>query len=39
MATRGDELRMERQAEYSLPLVITASSGSSPNSVTRDGWS
>ena len=26
MVTRGDELRMERQAEYSLPLVITASS-------------
>src|SRR5579863_4446812 len=26
MATQGDELRMERQAEYSLPLVITASS-------------
>jgi MFS family permease len=26
MGTRGDELRMERQAEYSLPLVITASS-------------
>src|SRR5579862_566983 len=26
MATQGDELRMERQAEYRLPLVITASS-------------
>src|ERR1700759_1370266 len=26
MATRGDELRMERQAQFNLPLVITASS-------------